>query len=148
MGFPERLNELMERHGVTAYRISKETDISERLIGYWRKGDKQPTMENIIKLASYFEVTTDYLLGRVGDPNITYIPADPEKVKVHEQWLEQQRNENRQAMYEILKTMAPDSEQSFAPLTKALLQDIQDLNDDEAAKAIEYILFLKSQRKK
>jgi len=68
--FPERLNGLMVQQHITAYRISKDTGIPERLIGYWKSGDKQPTSGNLLKLADYLDVSVDYLLGRTDKPEV------------------------------------------------------------------------------
>ena len=65
MDFNDRLKEMMERRNITAYRLSKEAGITEALIGYWKKGKSQPTLENLVKLANYFEVSIDYLAGTV-----------------------------------------------------------------------------------
>ncbi len=38
--------------------------VSERLISYWENGDRECNFDMLIKIADYFEVTLDYLLGR------------------------------------------------------------------------------------
>jgi len=63
MCFHERLSELLSRRGIKPYRLSKEIGVSEGLISNWRSGERRPAMNNIIKLARYFEVSADYLLG-------------------------------------------------------------------------------------
>ena len=70
LDFPTRLNELISQREISAYRLSKDTGITERLIGYWRQGEKQPTKDNLIKLADYFDVSVDYLLGRTDNPAV------------------------------------------------------------------------------
>lgn len=65
MDFSQILNNLIDaRGGQTSYRIGKDTGISNRLLDYWRKGEKMPGAENLKKLADYFGVSTDYLLGK------------------------------------------------------------------------------------
>ena len=70
MGFQERLSELLLQRGIKPYRLSKEIGVSEGLISNWRSGERRPAMDNIIKLARYFKVSADYLLGidLSGDP--------------------------------------------------------------------------------
>ena len=54
----------MEVKQISAYKMSKETGISDRLIGYWRKGDMLPNAENLMIIADYFNTSIDYLLDR------------------------------------------------------------------------------------
>ncbi len=62
MKLSQILDKLMTEKDVSAYKISKATGISDRLIGYWRKGEKLPGAENLLAIANYFSVSTDYLL--------------------------------------------------------------------------------------
>lgn len=64
MDFAERLNTLMEKRKITAYRLSKETGIPQSMIGRWKQGRQIPTLEKVGVLAEYFNVPTDYFLGR------------------------------------------------------------------------------------
>ncbi len=64
MQLSQILTKLMSEHNLSAYKLSKETGISDRLIGYWKSGDKLPGAENLIALANYFGISIDYLLGR------------------------------------------------------------------------------------
>lgn len=63
MEFTQIFNELMNTRGLTAYRLARETGISEMTIGRWRSGKALPSGENLATLSEYFNVTTDYLLG-------------------------------------------------------------------------------------
>ena len=56
------LNNLMESKSISAYKMSKDTGISDRLIGYWKKGEKLPSAENLMIISNYFGVSIDYLL--------------------------------------------------------------------------------------
>ncbi len=76
MHLSQVLNKLMSEHdNLSAYKLSKETGISDRLIGYWKNGDKLPSAENIVVLATYFGITTDYLLGLTDEPT-QKVPQD------------------------------------------------------------------------
>ena len=88
MQFAEILTQLMRERNVTAYRIGKDTGISNRLITYWKDGEKMPGAENLKKLADYFCVSTDYLLGKekkekpavqIDDELLRAIESDPTK---------------------------------------------------------------------
>ena len=61
--FNERLQQLINDKSITQQILAKHTNISESIIFYWVRGLKQPTADNIIIVARYFGVTTDYILG-------------------------------------------------------------------------------------
>lgn len=62
--FYDILQILMKEHGVSSYKLTKDTGISNGLISNWKQGVKIPSAENLIKIADYFDVSVDYLLGR------------------------------------------------------------------------------------
>jgi len=65
--FCERLKELREDLNLTQDALAKATGYSQSAIAFWEKGVKKPNFYAIIKLAEYFEVTTDYLFGLSDD---------------------------------------------------------------------------------
>lgn len=61
--FGERLKELREERGLSAQSLTKAVQIDDGTIGRWEKSQCDITSDNLIKLAGFFDVTTDYLLG-------------------------------------------------------------------------------------
>lgn len=64
--FINRFNELCREKNITRYKLATDLQIGNSTIYGWEKG-QQPTADKLIKLADYFEVSTDYLLGRSND---------------------------------------------------------------------------------
>lgn len=62
MEFYTILDKEMKLRNLSNYQLSKETGISDSLIGYWRNGKRKPTLDNLILLANHFNVTIDYLV--------------------------------------------------------------------------------------
>ena len=62
--FTEQFVKILQKNNITAYRIAKETGISQGLMGEYKKGLKLPTIQNLVKIADYFNCSVDYLLGR------------------------------------------------------------------------------------
>lgn len=64
----ERLIQLKEEQGVLKKDIAKAVGIS--IMGYYRyeAGERVPNADVLIKLADYFNVSLDYLVGRSDDP--------------------------------------------------------------------------------
>ena len=65
--FPKILKELREEKGLTLLALSKLVDISDSSLGRWEHGQADIKSEQLIVLADFFNVSTDYLLGRVDD---------------------------------------------------------------------------------
>lgn len=61
--FGVRLKELRKNHRLTQSDIANMFDVTKNAVYSWENGISQPSIEIITKLAQYFNVTTDYLLG-------------------------------------------------------------------------------------
>ncbi len=70
MQFRQRLNELLSARNITAYRLSKDTGISDSMLARWKSGERLPSLENAEALADYFDVSIDYLVGRTDNPAV------------------------------------------------------------------------------
>ena len=54
---------LLAERGVTAYQVAKATGISTGSLSDWKNGRSSPKVEKLQKIATYFGVSVDYLLG-------------------------------------------------------------------------------------
>lgn len=61
--FGDRLKELRKSKNITQEELGEFCGVAKNTISYWENNTTQPTIETITKLAQYFNVTTDYLLG-------------------------------------------------------------------------------------
>lgn len=83
-----RLIELREERNLTQNDIANAINTSRTNIGRWEKGLNEPASSYVVKLADFFEVTTDYLLGREDDfGNITVKSAPVAPLPNNEQAL-------------------------------------------------------------
>ena len=62
-----RLKELREEKNLTQWDVANGIQTSQRNIGRWENGEVIPSADVVVKLADYFEVSADYLLGRTDD---------------------------------------------------------------------------------
>ena len=62
--FPERLRLLLNKNKVSIRKLAKETQIAKSAVSYFLNGSVEPLLDNLIKLANYFDCTLDYLIGR------------------------------------------------------------------------------------
>lgn len=68
MSLTYRIKELADKKKVTFAEIERCVGLSNGQIRRW--DTSSPKIENIQKVADYFEVSTDYLLGRSANPSI------------------------------------------------------------------------------
>ena len=61
--FSKRLHELRKDANLTQHSLAVEIGVSQKAIDFWEKDINEPKASHIIKLASFFNVSTDYLLG-------------------------------------------------------------------------------------
>lgn len=64
MAFANRLKELRKRKKVTQAELASHLGIDNTTVSKWEKGIYEPNIENIKKIAEFFGVSTDSLLGR------------------------------------------------------------------------------------
>ena len=60
----DKIFSLMSERGISAKELSEKTGISSGNISDWKSGRSTPKGETLIKIADYFGVSVDYLLGR------------------------------------------------------------------------------------
>lgn len=59
-----RLKELREEKGVLQKDVARHLNVAVSTYSYWEKGKYEPDQKILAKLADYFGVTVDYLIGR------------------------------------------------------------------------------------
>lgn len=65
--FGERLKQLRNEASIGQNKLAEDLQISNASISYWETAKQEPTAEAIFKLAQYFNVSADYLLGITDD---------------------------------------------------------------------------------
>lgn len=66
--FADRLKYLRKSHTATQKKIAEVAGITDRAFRKYESGEIEPTASVINSLADYFNVSTDYLLGRSDNP--------------------------------------------------------------------------------
>ena len=62
-GLDKRLQISRINSNLTRKQVAELINVSESLIGLYENGTRQPSLSSLIKLASIYKVSTDYLLG-------------------------------------------------------------------------------------
>ena len=63
-----RLKELRKQKGISQLRLATELNTTQNTISRYETGEREPGIDELIKLADYFNVSVDYLLGRTENP--------------------------------------------------------------------------------
>ncbi len=64
MCFSEQMLALREQNGLTQEQAAKEIGIAYRSYRRYEAGEREPGVTALIKIADYYGVTIDYLVGR------------------------------------------------------------------------------------
>ena len=71
MTFAQRLRDLRAREDLTQQELADNTHIARSTLAMYEYGKRRPDFEILDKLADYFDVSFDYILGR-SDNNTGY----------------------------------------------------------------------------
>lgn len=80
MKFYERLKELRNKKGVSQAFLAKKLNVTPGAIAHWELGNRNPDYNTLIKIADYFEVDVNYLIGQ---RDVSYRqPVDKDELKL------------------------------------------------------------------
>lgn len=84
MEFHNILKKLREEHELLQKDLAKKLNLSNAVYNNYELGKRMPNYETLKHIAEYFNVSTDYLLGKTDDPEEKIIETKdfPEKWRV------------------------------------------------------------------
>ncbi len=71
-----RIRELRIEKGLRQKDLAEHLGVSQQTIGYYENWVNKPDPETLIKLADFFEVSIDYLLGRENECGVISFNSD------------------------------------------------------------------------
>lgn len=105
--------QLLQKHEVSTYKVSKETGIAQSVFSSWKNGISTPKADKMQKIAEYFGVSVGYLMGtEEAAPNA--IDKEKNPIVLDDEALE---------LLEQLKTR-PEMRTLFSVSKKASAEDI------------------------
>lgn len=100
----DNLKALRESKKITQSQLGEHIGAKKSAISLWESGKRQPDQETLVRLANFFGVTVDYLLGR-NDP----LPPEQEKAPADdpltEQIMAKARLMNEEELRQLLRIM-------------------------------------------
>lgn len=113
----EIFSKLLQSYGVTPYKVSKETGISQSTLSDWKKGKITPKSDTMKKIADYFDVSVDYLMTgeekKVGEKYY----LNEETAQVAQEIFE---NKELRALFDVQRDMEPEDLKALHNMALAL----------------------------
>lgn len=73
-GIPTRLKQLRRERGITQTELASLLGVGRAAVANWETGTRTPRNDAITAICHYFDVTPDYLCGRVEVRNVVIAP--------------------------------------------------------------------------
>ena len=123
--FTNRLVQLRKKRGLTQQQIADEIGVNRGSYSNWEKGKREPSFENLIKLADILNSTTDFLLGK---SNIDF-GNDSKVYEEYKELLSQNKKEEIKERYEhsfefFIKAVAKQLNISVEEALNKIIQNI------------------------
>lgn len=68
--FSLRLKGLRESHNLSQQSFANIINVSQSTVGMWESGKRTPDSEMLAKIADYFDISVDYLIGRSNEHSL------------------------------------------------------------------------------
>lgn len=114
--FVERILPLFEQSGMNDQELERNIDIPRGIIYDWKKGRTKSYKKYCGQIASYFHVSTDYLLGNTDDPR----PVGKKEKPPAESG--EPLGPNKQALLNLVDTMNEDEMGALLEIVQATLK--------------------------
>lgn len=86
--FGDRLKELRKQIGLNQAELAEKMSVTKSVISYYENRERAPSPEILIKLASIFHVSTDYLLGLENEQVLNVSDLNKEDIELLQHTLE------------------------------------------------------------
>ncbi len=65
-----RLKEVRKQRKISQLKLAMDLSMSQNCISRYETGEREADYATLIKIADYFNVSVDYLLGRTDNPEV------------------------------------------------------------------------------
>lgn len=105
MSFPERLRKLRKSANLSQQQLGEAMNVTKVSISGYETGNRRPDTDTLQRLADYFHVSTDYLLGRstIMEYHASYASTEPLQEITEDDIAVLQQLQTYPVMYQKLK---------------------------------------------
>ena len=109
--------ELLQKHGVSTYKVSMETGIAQSIFSSWKRGISKPKQDKMQKIADYFNVSVNYLMtGKEKEGGETYYLNDETKEIAQEIF----ENKELRMLFNVTRKSTPQRLMAYYNMIKEL----------------------------
>lgn len=103
----DRLKNERENKGFTMSALGEAIGVAKQTINSYEKGEKQPTISNLIKLCEVLDCSSDYLIGLSDDPrfNLVRLTDEQHTYEVKVDKTQDKNNITLEDIYNLLKEL-------------------------------------------
>ena len=65
-----RLKEVRKIKGISQLKLAMDLNTNQNTVSRYETGEREPGINELIKIADYFNISVDYLLERTDNPKI------------------------------------------------------------------------------
>lgn len=97
--------ELLQKYGVSTYKVSKDTGIAQSVFSSWKNGVSTPKQDKMQIIADYFNVSLEYIMtGKEKDGGETYYLNDETREIAQEIF----ENPDLKSLFNMSRKMPPE----------------------------------------
>ncbi|MGF7431057.1 helix-turn-helix transcriptional regulator [Thermoanaerobacterium thermosaccharolyticum] len=120
--FGERLSQLRKEKGLTQEELAKALNMTRSSLSLYEIGKRDPDTDTLKKIADFFNVSTDYLLGQTdirnqADEITQAVEDDPE---LAEFWNDLKQREDLKLLFKQTKKLSPKAIKQVMRIIKAI----------------------------
>lgn len=106
--FEERLKSLRNEHQMSQKMLAEKLFVSQQAVAKWENPESKasPNPDTLIRLASLFDVSVDYLLGKTDQKKSPTTDAVSEKAKQLESVMNDLSDEDQRRVMEFARNLA------------------------------------------
>jgi transcriptional regulator with XRE-family HTH domain len=117
MSMGERLRELRQKRSISQEEVARHIGITRSAYSHYEINNRQPVYETLMKLAAFFDVTLDYIIGGV-DPNQTAEaaagPDSREIMRLLRDMNQEQRKQSLNLLIDLMNGNEPSKDSGLA----------------------------------
>ncbi len=108
---------LCKKNNVTPYRVCKETGLTTSTISNWKAGRYTPKQDKLQKIADFFNVSIEYLIGTEEKETSAGYYLNEETAKLAQEMFE---DEDMRSLFDMKRNMPPERFQAHMDFMKNL----------------------------